>query len=75
MAVFNSFQLHEVNNFLGDVLSRLNQNRAFENHYAEMYSIIDKVVAHTKSFERLLISVSYENWTEFRFYLQLHSSF
>lgn len=47
-----------MNNFLGDVLSRLNQNRAFENHYTEMHSIIDKVVTHTKSFEGLLISVS-----------------
>lgn len=47
-----------MNTFLGDVLSRLNQNRSFENHYSEMYSIIDKIVAHTKSFEGLLISVS-----------------
>lgn len=54
-----SLQLREINNFLGEVLSRLNQNRAFENHYAEMYSIVDKVVTHTKSFEKLLISVNY----------------
>lgn len=53
-----SLQLREVNTFLGDVLSRLNQNRAFENHYTEMYSIVDKIVTHTKSFEGLLISVS-----------------
>ncbi|KAG4070610.1 hypothetical protein HA402_013530 [Bradysia odoriphaga] len=51
-----NFELAEVNNFLGDVLSRLNQNRAFENHYSEMFSIVDKVVTHTKSFEGLLIS-------------------
>ncbi|KAJ6635685.1 VPS35 endosomal protein sorting factor-like [Pseudolycoriella hygida] len=51
-----NFNLHEVNNFLGDVLSRLNQNRAFENHYAEMHSIVDKVVTYAKSFEGLLIS-------------------
>lgn len=54
-----NFELPEVKNFLGDVLSRLNQNRAFENHYPEMLSIVDKVVTHTKSFEGLLISVSW----------------
>lgn len=46
-----------MNKFLGDVVSRLNQNRAFENHYSEMYSIVDKIVTYTKSFEGLLISV------------------
>lgn len=56
------FQLAEVNSFLGDVLSRLNQNRAFENHYAEMYSIVDKVVTHSKSFEGLLISVTFDSF-------------
>lgn len=42
---------------MGDVLARMNQNRAFENHYAELQSIADKIVQHTKNLEGLLTTV------------------
>lgn len=42
---------------MGDVLARMNQNRAFENHYAELQSITDKIVHNTKNLEGLLTTV------------------
>lgn len=42
---------------MGEVMTRMNQNRAFESHYPELQSIADKIIAHTKNFEGLLITV------------------
>lgn len=42
---------------MGDVLARMNQNRAFENHYTELQSISDKIVQHSKNLEGLLTTV------------------
>lgn len=44
---------------MGDVLVRMNQNRAFESHYAELQSITDKIVQHTKNLEGLLTTVRF----------------
>lgn len=49
---------------MGDVLARMNQNRAFENHYAELQSITDKIVQHTRNLEGLLTTV--------RFFFSIH---
>ncbi|XP_012255846.2 VPS35 endosomal protein-sorting factor-like isoform X2 [Athalia rosae] len=44
----------EVNLFLGEIISHLTPNRAFEQHYSQMQSIVERVVANTQDFESLL---------------------
>lgn len=51
-------QLKEVNRMMGDVIQRMNQNRAFEGQYTELQSIADKIVANTSNFEGLLTTVN-----------------
>lgn len=50
-----------VNKFLGDILIRVVQKRAFEKHYAELQGVVDKVVANIKDFEGLMAMVSCAN--------------
>lgn len=45
---------------------RMNQNRAFENHYGCLQSITDKVITYSKNFEGLLTTV-------YGFYLYLYA--
>ncbi|XP_046425183.1 VPS35 endosomal protein-sorting factor-like [Neodiprion virginianus] len=48
------FSVTEVNFILGEIISHLIPNRAFEQHYSQMQTIVDKVVAHTQDYESLL---------------------
>lgn len=47
-----------VNKFLGDILVRITQKRAFEKHYTELQGIVDKVVTNIIDFEGLIAMVS-----------------
>lgn len=47
-----------VNKFLGDILIRVTQKRAFERHYAELQGIVDKIVTNIRDFEGLMALVS-----------------
>lgn len=47
-----------VNKFLGDILARVTQKRAFEKHYAELQGMVDKLVTNIVDFEGLLAMVS-----------------
>lgn len=53
-----NFDLLIVNKFLGDILIRVTQKRAFEKHYAELQGLVDKVVTHIRDFEGLMSLVS-----------------
>lgn len=56
-----NFDSSIVNKFLGDILVRVTQKRAFEKHYAELQGIVEKVVTHIVDFEGLMAMVSYDN--------------
>jgi hypothetical protein len=56
--VASKFDSAIVNKFLGDILVRVSQKRAFEKHYAELQGIIDKVVSNIVDFEGLMAMVS-----------------
>lgn len=58
--VSNSFspQVMEVNLFLGEIISHLTPNRAFEQHYSQMQTIVEKIVANTQDFDSLLTMVN-----------------
>ena len=47
-----------VNKFLGDILVRVTQKRAFERHYAELQGIVDKIITNIIDFEGLMAMVS-----------------
>lgn len=48
------FSLKEINTLMGEIIAHMNINRAFENYYEDIKSIVDKIVNHTKSFEGLM---------------------
>lgn len=56
--VVKNFDLKILNKFLSDVLTHVQRKRAFENHYQELQSIVDKIVSNTKDFDELLTMVS-----------------
>ncbi|XP_051172865.1 VPS35 endosomal protein-sorting factor-like [Leptopilina boulardi] len=49
------FSVTELNQFLGAVINHLGSNRAFEQFYPQLQTIVEKIVAHTQDFESLLI--------------------
>lgn len=52
-----NFDCDIVNKFLGDILVRVTHKRAFQNHYAELQGIIDKIVTNIVDFEGLMALV------------------
>lgn len=50
------FGCREIDTILGEIIARMNQNRAFEKHYAELESICKSIIDNCKSLEALLIS-------------------
>ena len=56
--VVNNFDLKILNKFLSDVLTHVQRKRAFEQHYQELQSIVDKIVSNTKDFDELFTMVS-----------------
>jgi hypothetical protein len=56
--VASNFDSSIVNKFLGDILVRVTQKRAFERHYVELQGIVDKVVTNILDFEGLMAMVS-----------------
>lgn len=48
------FSLNEINTLMGEILAHMNPNRAFENYYEDLQSIVYKIVNHSKSFEGLM---------------------
>lgn len=48
------FTMRDVNNLLGEIKIRMNQSKAYENHYPQLQSILEKIVRHCKEFECLL---------------------
>jgi hypothetical protein len=52
--VAENFDCEIVNKFLGDILMRVGQKRAFERHYVELQGLVEKIVSNTKDFESLL---------------------
>jgi hypothetical protein len=56
--VSENFDCEIVNKFLGDILIRVGQKRAFERHYVELQGLVDKMISSTKDFEGLLTIVS-----------------
>lgn len=56
--VAENFDCEIINKFLGDILLRVGQKRAFERHYQELQGLVEKTVMNTKDFEGLLTIVS-----------------
>lgn len=52
-----NFECEIVDKFLGDILVKVTQKRAFEMHYAELQGIIDKIVTNIVDFEGLMALV------------------
>lgn len=52
-----NFECEIVDKFLGDILVKVTQKRAFEKHYAELQGIIDKIVTNIVDFEGLMALV------------------
>lgn len=48
-------EINDLNSFLGEIVTHMTPKRAFENHYGELQSIVEKVVANTSDLEGLLI--------------------
>lgn len=44
----------EVNTFLGDIINHMSGGRAYENHYASLQMVMERVLAHANDFETLL---------------------
>ncbi|KAG1676021.1 UPF0505 protein C16orf62 [Nymphon striatum] len=40
----------EVNTFLSDIIKHVTPDRAFEKHYQQLYSIVDKILSHIHDF-------------------------
>lgn len=47
------FQKREINIFLGDIIKHMSPDRAYENHYSQLQTIVNKVVQGTSDFENL----------------------
>ncbi|CRK98610.1 CLUMA_CG011946, isoform A [Clunio marinus] len=50
-----NFDTEIINKFLGDILIRVTQKRAFERYYAELQGIVDKIVTNVRDFEGLMV--------------------
>lgn len=48
------FQIRELNLIIGDVIKRLKTNQVYEEHYSELQSIIEKIVANIQDFDGFL---------------------
>jgi len=53
-----NFDSDIVNKFLGDILIRVTQKRAFERYYPELQGLVDKIVTNIRDFEGLMAMVS-----------------
>lgn len=49
-------QVKEIDTILSEVTVRMNQNRTFEKHYAELQSICNSIIENIKDLEALLTS-------------------
>lgn len=47
------FSPREVNTFLGDIIRHMTPERAYEHHYPQLQTIVNKVITHTQDFESL----------------------
>ena len=59
---FNNFfcliQKREVNTLLDDVIKHMSPDRAFESHYSDLVSIINRITAHMTDFYQVFSMVS-----------------
>ncbi|GAB6020434.1 hypothetical protein CHUAL_003128 [Chamberlinius hualienensis] len=44
------FSKREVNTFLGDIIRHVTPDRAFENHYHQLHSVVDRILTHIDDF-------------------------
>lgn len=51
-------QKREVNTLLDDVIKHMTPDRAFESHYPELVSIVNRILAHMTDFHILFSMVS-----------------
>ncbi|XP_064477807.1 VPS35 endosomal protein-sorting factor-like isoform X2 [Ornithodoros turicata] len=65
------FSKREINTFLGSVIKQLTPDRAFEGHYAQLATIVNRILAHVHDFSALF---SMENFLPFLDLLQKESS-
>ncbi|ELT89239.1 hypothetical protein CAPTEDRAFT_99699, partial [Capitella teleta] len=51
--IAKNFGKREVNTILGDIIKHMTPDRAYEDHYPQLISILNKVMAHCKDFSQL----------------------
>lgn len=56
------FPLKQINFIINDLLSHMTPNRAFEDHYPEILSVMEGIVANVTDLEGLVTMVSLSLW-------------
>ena len=51
-------QKREVNTLLDDVIKHMAPDRAFESHYSDLVSIVNRIVAHMTDYSQVFSMVS-----------------
>ena len=54
VSVLRSAQKSEINTFLADIMKHMLPDRAFEQHYAQLLSVVGKVTSHVSDFATLV---------------------
>lgn len=55
---FDNFQKKEVNKILADIIKHMTPDRAFEDYYSQLQSVVTKILAHIHDFSLLFSIVS-----------------
>ena len=56
--VFHHKQKREVNKILADIIKHMTPDRAFEDHYPRLQSVVIKILTHIRDFSQLFALVS-----------------
>ena len=57
---FLSLQKREVNKILADIIKHMTPDRAFEDHYSRLQSVVSKILTHMKDFSQVFALVGFD---------------
>lgn len=57
--MLTNFQKKEINTILGDIIKHVTPDRAYEDFYPQLQSVVSKIMAHQHDFSLLFSLVSY----------------
>ena len=75
---FDNLQKKEVNKILADIIKHMTPDRAFEDYYSQLQSVISKILAHIHDFSLLFSIVSdlfFSNFCKFSLAVDEYFSF